>query len=133
MKKDNCELLQPDYESIHKWEFYPADAEVEYKQCYDEGLDVEKYKQLFTEVQNLPRGYEQKQFGDALFDFVRSLNIRDEYKYVEPSDYESIKSLRKPYSLSVKPQKLGDYDKVYGAWMGRICGCMLGKPVECVR
>ena len=52
--------LFPDYESLHKWEYYPADAEIEYKQCLDEGLDVEAYKQLFSEVQKMPRSEAQK-------------------------------------------------------------------------
>lgn len=124
---------KPDYGALHKWEFYPADAENEYLQCFDEGLDVEQYKRLFTEVQKLPRGEVQKQFGDALFELVKSLKTRDGYKYDEPSDYEGIRAKRKAYPLDVKPLKEGDYDKVYGAWIGRICGCMLGKPVECVR
>ena len=124
---------KPDYGALHKWEFYPADAENEYLQCFDEGLDVEQYKRLFTEVQKLPRGEVQKQFGDALFELVKSLKTRDGYKYDEPSDYEGIRAKRKAYTLDVKPLKEGDYDKVYGAWIGRICGCMLGKPVECVR
>lgn len=127
------EDLMPDYAGLHKWEFYPVDAEIEYKQCLDEGLDVEPYKQLFLEVQKLPRGEAQKQFGDALFELVCSLKQRDRYKYNEPSDLEGIKALRKAYKLNVKPLENGDYDKVYGAWMGRICGCMHGKPVECVR
>ena len=130
MKKDD---LTPDYAGLHKWEFYPADAEIEYKQCLDEGLEVEPYKQLFAEVQKLPRSEAQKQFGDALFELVCSLKQREDYKYNEPSDLEGIKALRKAYNLNVKPLGNGDYDKVYGAWMGRICGCMHGKPVECVR
>ena len=34
---------------------------------------------------------------------------------------------------AVRPPRLGDaafYDKMYGAWLGRCCGCMAGKPVE---
>lgn len=129
-KKDE---IKPDYEGLHKWEYYPADAETEYRQCCDEGLEAEPYKELFAGIQAMPRGEAQKQFGDALFGLVCSLKTREDYKYNEPSDLEGIKSLRKAYPLSVKPQKEGDYDKVYGAWMGRICGCMHGKPVECVR
>lgn len=129
-KKDE---IKPDYEVLHKWEYYPADAETEYRQCCDEGLEAEPYKELFAGIQAMPRGEAQKQFGDALFGLVCSLKTREDYKYNEPSDLEGIKSLRKAYPLSVKPQKEGDYDKVYGAWMGRICGCMHGKPVECVR
>ena len=123
----------PDYASLHKWEVYSADAEVEYQQCFDEGLDVEQYKDLFTQIQNMPRGMVQKQFGDSLFELVKSLKIRKGYKYIEPSELDEIKSLRKAYKLNIKPQKQGDYNKVYGAWMGRICGCMLGKPIECIR
>ena len=129
-KKDE---IKPDYEGLHKWEYYPADAETEYRQCCDEGLEAEPYKELFAGIQAMPRGEAQKQFGDALFGLVCSLKTREDYKYNEPSDLEGIKSLRKAYPLSVKPQKEGDCDKVYGAWMGRICGCMHGKPVECVR
>ena len=130
MKKED---LTPDYAGLHKWEFYPAAAEIEYKQCLDEGLEVEPYKQLFAEVQKLPRSEAQKQFGDALFELVCSLKQKEGYKYNEPSDLDGIKALRKAYKLNVKPLGNGDYDKVYGAWMGRICGCMHGKPVECVR
>lgn len=129
-KKDE---IKPDYEGLHKWEYYPADAETEYRQCCDEGLEAEPYKELFAGIQAMPRGEVQKKFGDALFGLVCSLKTREDYKYNEPSDLEGIKSLRKAYPLSVKPQKEGDYDKVYGAWMGRICGCMHGKPVEGVR
>lgn len=65
--------IQPNYESLHKWEYYPADAEIEYKQCLDEGLDVEAYKQLFSEIQKMPRSEAQKMFGDALFEFTLAI------------------------------------------------------------
>ncbi|MBO5305727.1 MAG: PD-(D/E)XK nuclease family protein, partial [Clostridia bacterium] len=57
---------------------------------------------------------------------------KDGYKYIEPSDLESIKLLRKPYSYEKKPAKNLE-DQILGAWMGRVCGCMLGKTVEGVR
>lgn len=134
ISETKSERLIPDYDGLHRWEFYPADAEIEYMQCFDEGLDVAPYKRLFAEVQAMPRSEAQKIFGDALFTLIRSLKKREGYKYDEPSDYESIKSLRKPYPLTnVKPISEGDYDKVYGAWTGRVCGCMHGKPIEGIR
>jgi hypothetical protein len=39
---------------------------VEYKQSYDEGLDVERYKELFYAVATLPNGEQKKKLGDVL-------------------------------------------------------------------
>ena len=74
-KKDE---IKPDYEGLHKWEYYPADAETEYRQCCDEGLEAEPYKELFAGIQAMPRGEAQKQFGDALFGLVCSLKTRED-------------------------------------------------------
>ncbi len=46
--------IKPNYEKIDGCEFYPADIMVEYKQSIDEGLDIEKYKELFEAVSKLP-------------------------------------------------------------------------------
>lgn len=55
------------------------------------------------------------------------------YHYVEPSDLEEIRSRRKAYDLSKKELSEKElFDKIHGAWMGRICGCMLGKTVESI-
>ena len=40
--------IKPDYENMGEWEFYCKDIEHEYKQCVDEGLDIEKYKDIFV-------------------------------------------------------------------------------------
>lgn len=137
MSKTNAETyaakkIKPKYEDIHDWEFYASDIMVEYEQSVDEGLDLEQYGELFTAVAHLPKGEIKKKAGDLIFDIVINAEQKKDYKYEEPSEFEKIRELRKPYSYqnhgTVKPE-----DKILGAWLGRICGCMLGKPVEGIR
>ncbi len=126
--------IKPNFENMGEWEFYCNDIEHEYKQCVDEGLDVEKYKEIFSTVKNLPKTEIRKKFSDVLFEAVCNAPIREGYKYNEPSDLEEIKALRKEHIFD---RKTPDTDtlksKIAGAWMGRVCGCLLGKPVEGVR
>ena len=125
--------IKPQYQNIHDWEFYSSNLLIEYQQSLDEGLDIEKYGDIFSSVSRLPKGEIKKKLGDVLFDVVTSAKQKDGYPYIEPSELEMIKSLRK------KVQKVSNYDenalesKIHGAWMGRICGCMLGKTVEGIR
>ena len=127
-------ILQPEYSSMGKWEFYPNDVLIEYEQSVDEGLDVEKYKDLFVAVSKLPCNDIKKRAGDLLFDIVMGAETVEGYEFNEPSDLASIKALRREYEPTAKlPKVKADYSKIYGAWTGRICGCMLGKPVEGIR
>lgn len=126
-------IAKPRYSKIHNWEFYASDILVEYEQSIEEGLDIEAYKDLFSAVSKLPKDEIKKELGDVLFKIVSKAKKRDDYKYIEPSDLNSIKSLRKGDGLSVKVNKNTLYNKIYGAWMGRICGCMLGKTVEGIK
>lgn len=126
--------IKPNYENMGEWEFYCNDIEHEYKQCVDEGLDVEKYKDIFSSVKNLPKTEIRKKFADVLFEAVCNAPIRDGYKYNEPSELEGIKALRKEHIFERKtPDSDTIKSKISGAWMGRVCGCLLGKPVEGVR
>ncbi|MBE6799632.1 MAG: ADP-ribosylglycohydrolase family protein [Ruminococcaceae bacterium] len=126
--------IKPNYENMGEWEFYCNDIEHEYKQCFDEGLDIEKYKDIFAAVKNLPKTEIRKNFSDVLFEAVCNAPIREDYKYNEPSDLEGIKALRKKHIFERKTPD-GDTlkSKISGAWMGRVCGCLLGKPVEGIR
>jgi len=65
----------------------------------------------------------------AIYSDLRELQIRPDYPYQEPSHLESIIAGRKPSCWDID---LGDelLDRVHGAWLGRIAGCLLGKPVE---
>lgn len=124
--------LKPQYTNIHDWEFYSSNLMTEYQQSIEEGLDIEAYKDVFSSVSKLSKGETKKKFGDILFEVVNSATQREGYEYLEPSDLDSIKNLRKAHSYK-KEQTSSLEDKIYGAWMGRVCGCMLGKTVEGVR
>lgn len=126
-------VMKPQYSNLHDWEFYTSGILIEYEQSVDEGLDIEVYKDLFMAIAKLPKNEMKKELGDVLFKIVSNAGQKEGYKYFEPSDLESIKALRKEYNVSGKADKNLLESKIHGAWLGRICGCMLGKTVECIR
>ncbi len=127
--------FEPHYDHIPEWEFYASAAETEYLQCIEEGLDVEAYKDLFNFADRLPQNEIKQKLGDVLFTIVQNASTVPDYPYDEPSEIEAIRALRKPFAVPLSPVPQSDtlYDKIYGAWMGRVCGCMLGKSIEGVR
>ncbi len=125
--------VKPQYQNIHDWEFYAANLMTEYAQSIEEGLDIETYKDVFAAVAKLPRTEIKKRLGDVLFDVVASSKTKENYDYFEPSELTQIKSQRKIAPSSRKLEEKGLREKVHGAWVGRICGCMLGKTVEGIR
>lgn len=126
-------VMKPKYSSLPDWEFYTSSITTEYEQSIDEGLNIEKYKDLFFDVSKLPKDEIKKKLGDVLFEIVNNAEIREGYKYKEPSDLDGIKALRSEYKFLPKKDTENLENKIYGAWMGRICGCRLGKTVEGIR
>ena len=126
-------VVKLDYEKIHDWKFYASDILVEYEQSVDEGLDIEKYKDLFEAVSKLPKDEIKKDLGDVIYKIVSNAKQKEDYPFNEPSELDAIRALRKPYPLCGEVDKAKLKDKIYGAWLGRVCGCFLGKPVEGVR
>lgn len=125
--------MKPQYSNIHDWEFYTSAILYEYQQSVEEGLDIEAYKDIFTAVARLPKDEIKKKLGDVLFEVVMSAEQKEGYKYTEPSDLAGIKALRREYHIPMNVDEKGLKDKIHGAWMGRICGCMLGKTVEGIK
>ena len=110
---------------------YATALSVEYRQSMEEGLDLEDWKDVFESVHRLPASEEKTAMANVLFDVVRKAPMRADYPYREPSDLEGIRALRKPYVYEKKkPGRETLRDKISGAWYGRICGCLLGKPAE---
>lgn len=120
----------PEYQKMHPWELYSAELPLEFRQLTEEGKDVAVYEGLFAAAAALPSGSNKKRIADVLFTIGNEAPVRTDYPYREPSDLESIQALR-PAQLhlpAVHPDTLPG--QLYGAWMGRVCGCLLGKPVE---
>lgn len=88
--------VKPHYANSLIWEFYASDAMTEYNQSVDEGVDIERYKSLFEFVSTLPNNEIKKDLGDVLFKIVSGAKQKDDYKYIEPSDLEGIKSNTSP-------------------------------------
>ena len=125
-------VIRPQYVNMHDWEFYSSNIMTEYLQSLDEGLDILQYKELFTAASRLPKGEISKRLGDIIFDIVNTANIREDFPFVEPSELNAIKELRKPFYYE-KTNTFDAESQIQGAWLGRICGCLLGKTVEGIR
>lgn len=125
--------LKPKYANLHPWESYSSNLLTEYQQSIEEGLDIKAYADVFAAVSRLPQNEAKKKFGDILFEIVLNAKTVSGYKYDEPSALDEIKALRTSApTLPPVNEKLLE-DKILGAWMGRICGCLLGKTVEGIR
>ena len=127
-------MLKPRYANMHEWESYSSNLMTEYQQSIEEGLDLKAYKNVFSAISQLPKDEIKKKLGDVLFEVVTSAPAAPDYPYTEPSDLPGIRSLRRAYPLNAAPvprERLSD--KIHGAWLGRICGCLLGKTVEGIR
>ena len=126
--------LNPQYSTLHSWENYSSQLMTELVQSLEEGKDIDAYADLFKSAAKLPEGEAKTKIADTLFEVVLNAPVRNGYQYNEPSDLETIRLLRpseRPGSGEVDKDRL--YDKLYGAIVGRVCGCLLGKPIEGIR
>ncbi len=119
----------------HIWLYLnKSDIETERLQCEQEGLDLSSVQEDFERVLQLDlEDLANQPAVQALLDKTVQLPTKAGYAFVEPSDLEGIRAQRpanRPNlpALSLTPSELED--KVYGAWTGRVVGCLLGKPVE---
>lgn len=123
-----------DYNNADSLNAYPSELMKEFVQSTEEGLDIEKYRGLFEAVSALKNGEYKTRMSDVLFDMVMNAPIRKDYKYNEPSTLKEIRALRKEHEFeAIMPDEETLRKKILGAWTGRACGCLLGKPVECIR
>ena len=126
--------MKIDYNQVDGFNRYPSDIMAEYQQSVEEGLDIAEHKEFFESVAAMKNGEEKTQLSDRIFEIVMNAEIMDDYKYDEPNKLKKIKKLRREHNFdAVMPDRETLRKKLLGAWTGRACGCLLGKPVEGMR
>ena len=126
--------IKIDYNNVDGFNRYPSDLMTEYVQSMEEGLDIEKYKSLFEAVSELENGKYKTRMSDVIYEMIINSKMRNDYKYNEPNELKEIGKLRNPHDFDIKmPDAEALRKKLLGAWTGRAVGCLLGKPVECIR
>ena len=116
----------------YNWLIYSKEIYNDWQQCIDEGKDVAHLQAECKCIFDMPDGPTKEQFAERMYHALKAAPQVKDFPYTEPSDLDSIKKLRpasgKEYTAAKNSEQLAD--KVYGAWLGRVCGCLLGKPVE---
>jgi len=129
----------PSYEKMSYWESYSQDLMVDYYQAMDEGRDVEEMKDIMQATAQFRCGSEREKIADILFTMLYNAPMRADFAYREPDDLNEIRLLRPCLPEMTElintplPEENVFRDKIYGAWVGRICGCMLGQPLEGIK
>lgn len=92
----------------------------------EEGADTSGMMERWQEAQSA-------QAMQSLYHDLMALPIREDFPYHEPSDLQAIREARdegvRRFKMNICEEDL--LDRLHGAWLGRVAGCMLGKPVEC--
>ena len=118
------------------WLTYDEDLEVEIKQAHEEGRDVpwlEDEARAVLAMDEYAHGREA--LAGALLDRVQKAPLKAGYPYEEPDALADIQAARpKPWRNETRAyDREAMRDRVLGAWLGRCAGCLLGKPVECMK
>ncbi len=106
---------------------------VERRQCRDEGLDIGPLEAEFDRLLNADLSQPGNQAAaQRLLDATITRPRRTDHPFIEPSDLNGIQA--ESDNPGDDPPFIPDPDdmqnRVSGAWLGRACGCLLGKPVE---
>ncbi|MBD2870173.1 ADP-ribosylglycohydrolase family protein [Paenibacillus arenilitoris] len=113
---------------------YEGHFAIERQQGIDEGRALSEaieahYGRLAAMTPGDP---EREALAAEYLDEMRNMPMRPDYPFAEPSDLAGIRAERPPAAKLAAPLPAGPAleDKLYGAWLGRSAGCLLGQPIE---
>lgn len=100
---------------------------LEIQQRDEEGYEVSGCRET---LQSLTRPSKRKIY--RLYGDIVSSPPRPDFGYQEPDALPDIQKSRPngPRTASIAITSNDLYDRIYGAWLGRVAGCVLGKPLQ---
>ena len=102
-------------------------------QARQEGKDVAPLGEELDRIRKQP-GPDNATALRNIYQRILDAKDRSGYPYVEPIGLAEIHAERRPSQVTTIQETAFSrenlFDKVYGAWLGRCSGCLLGKPVE---
>lgn len=100
---------------------------LEIQQREEEGYEVEELRGAFEAHPHWSKHQSYEFYREVL-----AAPHRPEFTYVEVDSLEEIREARPPGPRASKPILTQNalYEHIYGAWLGRSAGCVLGKPIE---
>jgi len=106
-------------------------AAAELDQLAQEGRQVEALHTLYAEAESGDEALAE----EVLEEFWRLAPEAPQwpdYLYTEPTAWDDIVAACPgfPAQPAPLPEQSSLHDRIYGAWLGRCAGCMVGKPVE---
>ena len=131
------ELPVPAYHKVGKWSWnsYAPYLMLDFKQALGEGKDVENLREIVTAVCRHKQDGDKEALADVLYKIMYTAPQAADFAYYEPDELRAICLLcveRASVSQANLPDESTLYKKLKGAWLGRVCGCMLGQPIECI-
>lgn len=117
------------------WLKYSDLIDIELMESKDEGKNIKEFEEKVKEIKLMKAGAKKEALAGGILDEMAGLRAEEGYAYKEPSDLSGIAAGKPKSKLPVVMDKVNvssakSYDKIYGAWLGRCAGCLLGQPVE---
>ncbi|MGW0229942.1 ADP-ribosylglycohydrolase family protein [Actinopolymorpha singaporensis] len=103
-------------------------ADWEIRQLRETGFDVAEEERRLADLADGSAA----DLGALLDDLAKkeATDDRSGWSYVEPTDWEELAATLTEPAPSVPPTGDDLANRIHGAWLGRVAGNMLGKPVE---
>ncbi len=121
---------------LEPWILLGKDIRFEYEQGMLEGRDVDKYQKLCESIAAMDLETLRKMEPSLaeIGERIASSPMKQDFPFYEPSDYDSIVAASPSKGKNPALPAPGDREsirhRIKGAWLGRMAGCLLGKPVE---
>ncbi len=113
------------------WYRYFGAIDTELLQCRDEGRDISGIEARARAIEPVaPLTEEEYNRVMAMIDELEALPLPEVPPFVEPDALDEIWACTAGRPEAKPYEKEALTDRIHGAWIGRITGCLLGKPVE---